>query len=53
MFNEWIAYKKIINCTNIIELRNTGSYLYKIKCKWENKIRNLSTEFGSRAVVIS
>jgi hypothetical protein len=23
--NEWIAYKKIINCTNIIELRNIGS----------------------------
>jgi hypothetical protein len=21
--NEWIVYKKIINCTNIIELRNT------------------------------
>jgi hypothetical protein len=51
--NEWIAYKKIINCTNITELRNIGSYLYKIKCKWENKIRNLLSELGSRAVVIS
>jgi hypothetical protein len=51
--NEWIAYKKIINCTNIIELRNIGSYLYKIKCKWENKITNLSSELGSRTVVIS
>jgi hypothetical protein len=28
MFNEGIAYKKIINCTNIIELRNIGIYLY-------------------------
>jgi hypothetical protein len=35
--NEWIAYNKIINCTNIIELRNIGIYLYKIKCKWEKK----------------
>jgi hypothetical protein len=52
MLNEWIAYKKIINCNNIIELRNIGSYLYKIKCKWENKIRNLSSEFGSRTVVM-
>jgi hypothetical protein len=44
MLNEGIAYKEIINCTNIIELRNIGIYLYKIKCKWENKIRNLSSE---------
>jgi hypothetical protein len=51
--NEWIVFKKIINCTNSIELRNIGSYLYKIKCKWENKIRNLSSELRSRAVVIS
>jgi hypothetical protein len=51
--NEWVAYKKIINCTNITELRNIGSYLYKIKCKWENKIRNLSSELGSRTVVMS
>jgi hypothetical protein len=52
MLNEWIAYKKLINYTNIIELRNIGIYLYKIKCKLENKIRNLSSELGSRTVVI-
>jgi hypothetical protein len=51
--NEWIVFKKIINCNKIIELRNIGTYLYKIKCKWENKIRNLSYELGSSAVVIS
>jgi hypothetical protein len=51
--NEWIAYTKIINCTNIIDLRNIESYLYKMKCKWENKIRNLSSEVGSRTLVIS
>jgi hypothetical protein len=51
--NEWIILKKIINCNNGIELRNIGSYLYKIKCKWDNRIRNLSSELGSRAVVIS
>jgi hypothetical protein len=44
MLNDWIAYKKIINCTNIIDLRNIEICLYKIKCKWENKIRNLSCE---------
>jgi hypothetical protein len=25
--NEWIIYKKILNCTSIIELRNIGSFL--------------------------
>jgi hypothetical protein len=39
--NKELAYKKIINCTNTVELRNLGTYLYKIKCKWENRI----TEF--------
>jgi hypothetical protein len=51
--NEWIVFKKIINCTNITELRNIGSYLYKIQCKCENKIRNLLSELGCRFVVIS
>jgi hypothetical protein len=50
MVNEGIAYKKVINCTNIIELRNIGNYLYKIKCKWKNKIRNLSSELGRGGV---
>jgi hypothetical protein len=51
--DEWIVFKKIINFTNSIELRNIGSYLYKIKCKWENKIRNVSSEVWSRTLVIS
>jgi hypothetical protein len=46
MLNEGIAYKKIINCNNIIELRNIGIFLYKIRCKWENSIKNLSSELG-------
>jgi hypothetical protein len=51
--NELIVLKKIINCNNSIELRNIENYLYKIKCKWDNRIRNLSSELGSRPVVIS
>jgi hypothetical protein len=51
--NELIVFNKIINYNNSIELRNIGSYLYKIKCKWDNRIRNLSSELGSRAVVTS
>jgi hypothetical protein len=39
--NEEIAYKKIINCTNTVEITNLGSYLYKIKCKRENRIKEL------------
>jgi hypothetical protein len=30
---EWIVFKKIINCTNSIELRSIGTYKTKIKCK--------------------
>jgi hypothetical protein len=35
--NEDVAYKRKMNCTSVVELRNTGKYLYKIVCKWENK----------------
>jgi hypothetical protein len=38
--NEELSYKKIINCTNAVELGNIGNDLYKIRCIWENKIRN-------------
>jgi hypothetical protein len=37
--NEEVAYKKIINCTNTLVIMNIGSYLYKIKCKRENRIK--------------
>jgi hypothetical protein len=39
IINEELAYKKINNCTNAVELRNLGTYLYKIKYKWENRIK--------------
>jgi hypothetical protein len=42
--NEELAYKIIINSTNTIELRNLGRYLYKIKCKWENGIKELQLD---------
>jgi hypothetical protein len=38
--------KRIINCTNVVELRNIGKYLYEIRCKWENKIHNIKLEMG-------
>jgi hypothetical protein len=43
------VFKKIINRNNSTELRNIGSFLYKIKCRWENRIRNLSSELGSKS----
>jgi hypothetical protein len=43
--NEEIAYKKIISCTNTLEIRNAGSYLYKFKCKSENRIKKLQLDF--------
>jgi hypothetical protein len=42
--NGEIACKKIINCTNTLEIRNLGSHLYKIKCKWENRIKELQLD---------
>jgi hypothetical protein len=39
--NEEVAYKTKKKCTNAVELRNIGKYLYKIKCQWENEISNI------------
>jgi hypothetical protein len=33
IINEELAHKKIINCTNTVELRHLGRCLYKLKCK--------------------
>jgi hypothetical protein len=44
IINEELAYKKIINYTNTVELRNLDRYLYKIKCKWENRIKELQLD---------
>jgi hypothetical protein len=44
IINEEVAYKKIINCTNTVELRNLGRHLYKIKCKWENIIKEFQLD---------
>jgi hypothetical protein len=39
IMNEELTHKKIINCSNTVEIRNLGRYLYKIKCKWESRIK--------------
>jgi hypothetical protein len=39
IINEELAYKKIT-----VELRNLGKYLYKIKRKWENIIKELQLD---------
>jgi hypothetical protein len=39
--NEEIAYKKIINCTNTLEIWNVGSYFYKIRCKGKKRVKEL------------
>jgi hypothetical protein len=42
--NDETAYKEIVNCTNTLEVRNIGSYLYKSKCKWGNRIKELQLD---------
>jgi hypothetical protein len=45
MINE-IAHKKIINCNKITELNKfVGKFLYKLKCKWENEVKNIVQGF--------
>jgi hypothetical protein len=39
--NEEVAYKRVINCTNVVELRNIEKYMYKGRRKWENEISNI------------
>jgi len=34
---KFIACKKKARCTNIIESKNLGKLLYKMKCKYENQ----------------
>jgi hypothetical protein len=53
IINEELAYKKIINVTNTIELRDLGRYLYKIKCKWENRIKEFQLEVSKFIELIS
>jgi hypothetical protein len=41
--NEYIAYRKIICCRNVIKIKSIRKYLFKTKCKWENKGRGDTT----------
>jgi hypothetical protein len=36
--NENVAHTKVINCTNVIEIKNTERHLFKIRCKRENTV---------------
>jgi len=35
--NEDLAYKKVLNCTDVTKLKTIGKYLSEMRCKWENK----------------
>jgi hypothetical protein len=37
--NKDLAYKKIISCVNVNRIKALGKYLFKTKCKRENKVR--------------
>jgi hypothetical protein len=38
-----LATKKIINCCNVLDLKNVGKHLFRVKGKWENKIKKCSS----------
>jgi hypothetical protein len=35
--NENVIYRKIVSCSNVTKLNTIEKYLFKTKCKWENK----------------
>jgi hypothetical protein len=37
--NEDLVYKKIVGCTNVNKIKLLGKYLFKVKCKWESKVK--------------
>ena len=37
--NEEMTLRKLLTGNEVTELRNVGSFVYKIKCKWENEPR--------------
>jgi hypothetical protein len=39
--NDDLVYKKIINCTNVADLKNTVQYLHKSGCKYESEISEI------------
>jgi hypothetical protein len=41
--NEDLAYGKIISYTNVNKIKSSGKYVFKTKCKWENKVRGRDT----------
>jgi hypothetical protein len=41
--NEDLAYSEIISCTNLNKIKFLGKYLFRTKCKWEDKVRGDTT----------
>jgi hypothetical protein len=39
--NKEVAYRKILKITNRTHIQNLGKYLYIVKNKWSNKIKNI------------
>jgi hypothetical protein len=37
--NEILVYKKIISYTDVRKMKLLGNYLFKVKCKWEYKVK--------------
>jgi len=36
--NENVAHTKVLNCTNVTEIKNTQRHLFKMRCKRENTV---------------
>jgi hypothetical protein len=37
--NEEVTYKKMLSCTNKMTVKNMGTFLFRVQCKWERKVK--------------
>jgi hypothetical protein len=33
--NDEVAFKKLVRCSRTTDLRQLGTFLYKVRCKWD------------------
>jgi hypothetical protein len=37
--NEEAVYTKMLSCTNKMMVKNMGKFLFRVRCKWERKVK--------------
>jgi hypothetical protein len=37
--NKEVAYRKMLSCTNKLMAKNVGTFLFRVQCKWERRVK--------------